>query len=379
MRLPFAFLALYLLLAGCGGATNSSASPATTPAAGSVAAAPSESVSETLPTCRANDLYAAFSGPNGAGAHNYYTFGITNVSVSECTLLGPPVPRFLDSDGSELTIPLTDGMACTGTEGEGCISVGSDQLRPGQPTPYFSFASSSRPASGQQGQVSLTFVVPVSGLYPDCANPIPATIGLVFPGVAGELHASIPQGYASGDCWHDVELLGYGPSATGISPTTLARACTLADLAGGFLNTQGAAGTAYAEFAVANTGSANCSLPGPPVVHVEDDAGNTVGLEGGELLCDGLHSTCVEPGPVLLPSGGATPTEGPAQPGEVHLVLSIRTGVTLVPPCASPMVVARVLVIRFTGIYGELRIPFGGPHEVDLGPCPPQFSLIGYP
>jgi hypothetical protein len=148
---------------------------------------------------------------------------------------------------------------------------------------------------------------------------------------------------------------------------------------GGFLNGQGAGGTAYDEFAVANTGATNCSLPGPPIVHAEDDAGNTIGREGGELLCDGLRSTCVEPGPVLLPSGGAMPTEGPAQPGEAHLVLSIRTGVTLVPPCASPMVVARMLVVRFTGMDGELRLPFGGPHETDLGPCPPQFWLLGWP
>jgi hypothetical protein len=119
---------------------------------------------------------------------------------------------------------------------------------------------------------------------------------------------------------------------------------------------------------------------GPPTVRIEDAAANTIGTgSNGSDLCDRQPSTCVQSGFVVLPADGPAPG-GALEPGEADITLSFRSAWTLDPPCTSPLVQARMLVVQFTGIDGELRIPFAGsPPEIDLGPCLPKFGLIRWP
>jgi hypothetical protein len=164
-------------------------------------------VAPYLAPCTVDQLSIAFVSPNAADGEAFSSFGINNTSPSSCRLTGPPVLHFRSNDGSEIAIPYATPV-CGGGSGLGCLAFTTD-LSSNAPTPR-QFATP--PAvPGYPVQIRLT----VTGTFADrlstCEVPTPATLGLAFPGMDGELDVPLTGGYAPVTCWVDVTLHDYGP------------------------------------------------------------------------------------------------------------------------------------------------------------------------
>lgn len=161
------------------------------------------------------------------------------------------------------------------------------------------------------------------------------------------------------------------------SSPTLAPACSASDLSGGLASLAIPANTAYYQLDVSNTSRHNCSVSGPPAVHLLDSSGNVLDIQiavGTDCAPTSTNfGNCIQQMPVALSAGGATPVFG-SVPGQLSVTLAVDN-IEFIAPCSSPALQAHFGTLEFPGIGTGLRIDLP---IIDLQTCAPQVRLHGF-
>jgi hypothetical protein len=167
------------------------------------------------------------------------------------------------------------------------------------------------------------------------------------------------------------------PSPTATPVRIPGQICRSSDLYGAFVLSDGTAGTIYYELGVTNVGGLDCILVNPPILHFRDASGSDLGVVstlGTDCPAQGPYdpANCVDEDAVDLPAGAATPSAG-AAPGQLTVTVAVAD-IGVLAQCASPIVQAHFMGLRFTGLTDDVRIEL--PNDLQL--CAPQVRLHGY-
>lgn len=198
-------LALWLLVAACGGSSSSSATPTASPTAAATGTATPVRIAGQI--CPSSDLYGAFVLSDGTAPTVYDELGVTNTGGLDCILVNPPTLRFRDASGSDLGVVSFLGTDCPAQgpyDPANCVDEDAVDLPAGAATPA---------AGAVPGQLTVTIAVEFSRLLcPNSPAVLAHFIGLRFTGLTDDVLIELPNDINVEGCQVQVRLHGYGPS-----------------------------------------------------------------------------------------------------------------------------------------------------------------------